>query len=109
MEPKTTNDERMVYLQSHKDKQLLISLTDFFFIEDGMYPDEFELILVVDKDGELSAGCVDKGSRWEEYMPYGVIRQSRGGYLTFDDIIAWKVIDEDSRQNLGVSIKRINE
>ena len=50
-------------------------------------------ILVIDKDGQLSAGCVDKGSAYRTYGPHGVISQSRGGIMFFDDIIAWKPID----------------
>ena len=73
--------------------QIKIALTDFFFIEDGIYPDDFEWILVIDKNGHLSAGCVDKGSAYRTYGSHGVISQSRGGIISFDDIVAWKPID----------------
>lgn len=85
--------ERKAYLENLQREQIKIELTDFFFVEDGIYPDEFELILVIDKEGHLSAGCVDRGSAYRAYGPYGVISQSRGGIMCFDDIIAWKPID----------------
>ena len=93
MEYEIIQQERNAYLETMQRNQIKIELTDFFFIEDGIYPEEFELILVIDKDGHLSAGCVDKGSAYRTYGSYGVISQSRGGIMSFDDIIAWKSID----------------
>ena len=93
MEYEAIQQERKAYLENLQRSQIKIELTDYFFIEDEIYPDEFELILVIDKDGHLSAGCVDKGSAYRTYGSYGVIRQGRGGIITFDNIIAWKPID----------------
>lgn len=88
-----TEERRTAYLQNLDREQIKFSLTDFFFIEDGMYPSEFELVLVIDKHGELSAGCVDNGGYYHKEHPRGVIHQSRGGVIFFEDIIAWKPID----------------
>ena len=85
--------KRKNYLEYDVETQIKIELTDFFFVEDEIYPDEFELILVIDKQGNLSAGCVDKGYQYSENNPHGVICQSRGGVMFFEDIIAWKPID----------------
>ena len=93
MEYEAILQERKAYLENLQRDQIKIELTDFFFVEDEIYPDEFELILVIDKDGHLSAGCVDNGSAYRSYGSCGVIRQGRDGIISFDDIIAWKPID----------------
>ena len=67
------------YLAACKHEQISFVLTDFFFVEDGVYPDDFELVLVVLKDGSLSGGCAERGMEHTKNTPKGVIRQSRGG------------------------------
>lgn len=85
--------KRKNYLEYWVEEQIKLELTDFFFIKDGIYPADFELILVIDQQGKLSAGCVDKGHAYRDGYPHGVIRQSRGGVMYFDNILAWKPID----------------
>ncbi len=92
-EEERINARRAEYLKSITDKQIEITLTDFFFVEDGIYPEEFELVLVIDKQGELSAGCMSIEEYYAKDHPEGLIRQSRGGVIFFEDIIAWKPID----------------
>ena len=35
------------YLAACNHEQISFTLTDFFFVEDGVYPDDFELVLVL--------------------------------------------------------------
>ncbi len=87
-------ERRRKYLANSDRKAIEFMLDDFFFIEDGIYPTDFELVLVVMKDGDLSAGCVDRGSYYTEDNWRGVIRQGRGGIIEYDDILAWKPIEQ---------------
>ena len=61
--------------------------------KDGIYPTDFEVVLVVMKDGDLSGGCVERGSRYTDENWRGVIRQNRGGVIDYEDILAWKPIE----------------
>lgn len=82
------------YLAACNHEQISFTLTDFFFVEDGVYPDDFELVLVVLKDGRLSGGCAERGLEHTKNNPKGVIHQSRGGVIEYEDIIAWKPLEE---------------
>ena len=42
-------------------KDLKVTVTGFTFAEDGNLPEDFEVYLIVLKDGRLSAGCWDTG------------------------------------------------
>jgi len=86
-------EHRAEYLRNLSKEQININLSDFFFVEDGIYPSEFELVLVICKDGTLSAGCASQDPYYKEDNPYGVIRQERSGVIFYNDIIAWKPID----------------
>lgn len=88
------HERREKYLENFDGKQININLTDFFFIKDGMYPAEFEVVLAVMKDGSLTAGCATKGSDYDKEYPKGILRQGRGGVIDFKDILAWKPLEE---------------
>lgn len=86
-------ERRAAYLLDCKREQISFTLKDWFFIEDGIYPTSFELVLVVMKDGSLSGGCVERGSRYTDDNWRGVIHQSRGRVIDYEDILAWKPIE----------------
>ena len=70
-----------------------VTLKGFNYIKDKL-PDDFEVCLIVEKDGHLSAGCWDTGvwSTNHGKIP-GSFRQSRGGVLEFDSVLAWLPIE----------------
>ena len=62
-----------------------IILSGFTFMK-GEKPGEFEVCVIVEKDGHLSAGC------WMN----GVFRQGRGGVIDADNVLAWLPIEKVS-------------
>jgi len=69
-----------------------VTLKGFSFIKDK-FPDDFEVCLIVEKDGKLSAGCWDAG--WStENGKLGCFRQSRGGVIDTEHVLAWLPIEE---------------
>lgn len=71
-----------------------VTLKGFNYIKDRL-PNNFEVCLIVEKDGHLSDGCWDAGLRSTDYgkIP-GSFRQSRGGVLEFDSVLAWLPIEK---------------
>lgn len=71
-----------------------VTLKGFNYIKDRL-PDDFEVCLIVEKDGHLSAGCWDTGLWSTDHgkIP-GSFRQSRGGVLEFDSVLAWLPIEK---------------
>ena len=70
-----------------------VTLKGFNYIKDR-FPDDFEVCLIVEKDGHLSAGCWDTGVWSTENGKPGSFRQSRGGVIEPDDVLAWLPIEE---------------
>ena len=70
-----------------------ITLKGFTFIKDKL-PDDFEVCLIVEQDGHLSAGCWDTGLQSRENGILGCFRQSRGGVIDIDDVLAWLLIEK---------------
>ncbi len=70
-----------------------ITLTGFHFIKD-MLPQDFEVCLIIEKNGHLSAGCWDTGLWSTENGKAGSFRQSRGGVIELDNVLAWLPIEE---------------
>ncbi|MDE6713682.1 MAG: hypothetical protein K2K20_08095 [Lachnospiraceae bacterium] len=76
-------------------KDLKVTLTGFTFAEDGNLPEDFEVYLIVQKDGRLSAGCWDTGlDSCKDGQP-GCFRQSRGGIIRIDEVLAWLPIESE--------------
>lgn len=71
-----------------------VTLKGFNYIKDKL-PDDFEVCLIVGKDGHLSGGCWDTGVWSTDHgkIP-GSFRQSRGGVLEFDSVLAWLPIEK---------------
>ena len=69
-----------------------VTLKGFTFIKDRI-PDDFEVCLIVEKGGNLSVGCWDTGLRSTENGKLGCFRQSRGGVIDADDVLAWLPIE----------------
>lgn len=71
-----------------------VTLKGFNYIKDR-FPNDFEVCLIVEKDGHLSAGCWDTGLWSTDHgkIP-GSFRQSRGGVLEFDSVLAWLPIEK---------------
>ena len=71
-----------------------VTLKGFNYIKDRL-PHDFEVCLIVEKDGHLSAGCWDTGVWSTDHgkIP-GSFRQSRGGVLEFDSVLAWLPIEK---------------
>ena len=70
-----------------------ITLTGFHFIKDVL-PHNFEVCLIIEKNGHLSAGCWDTGLWSTENGKEGSFRQSRGGVIELDNVLAWLPIEE---------------
>ena len=70
-----------------------ITLTGFHFIKDVL-PQDFEVCLIIEKNGHLSAGCWDTGLWSTENGKAGSFRQSRGGVIELDNVLAWLPIEE---------------
>lgn len=70
-----------------------VTLKGFTFIKDRL-PDDFEVCLIIENDGNLSAGCWDTGLRSTENGKPGCFRQSRGGVIDTDDVLAWLPIED---------------
>ena len=71
-----------------------VTLKGFNYTKDRL-PHDFEVCLIVEKDGHLSAGCWDTGLWSTDHgkIP-GSFRQSRGGVLEFDSVLAWLPIEK---------------
>ena len=91
-----------------EEKEFSITLSDFEFRKKGNKPEIFGVYLIVENDGHLSAGC------WSETImyPQGIFRQSRGGIIELEDVIAWLDIekmhvdiDEILKKQEGVKVK----
>lgn len=70
-----------------------VNLKGFNYIRDRL-PDDFEVCLIVEKDGHLSAGCWNMGGQSIKNGQPGIFRQSRGGVIEHDDVLAWLPIEE---------------
>lgn len=70
-----------------------VTLKGFNYIKDS-FPDVFEVCLIVEKDGHLTAGCWDTGLWSTKNGKPGSFRQSRGGVIEPDDVLAWLPIEE---------------
>lgn len=77
----------------NKDGELTLKFKDFHLIEDEL-PDDFEVCLIVLKDGMLTAGCWDTGLHSRENGAPGCFRQSRGMSISIDLVQAWLPIEE---------------
>ena len=79
-----------------------VTLKGFSFIKDKL-PDDFEVCLIVEKDGNLSAGCWDTSVRSTENGKPGCFRQSRGGVIDADYVLAWLPIEKTAIDIKGLS------
>ena len=70
-----------------------VTLKGFNYMKDK-FPDDFEVCLIVEKDGHLSAGCWDTGLWSTENGKPGSFRQSRGGVMEPDYVLAWLPIEK---------------
>lgn len=80
-------------ISAASDNHKQVKLSGFTFIADQL-SDEFEVCLVIENDGHLSAGCWDTGTDYTKDGEPGVFCQSRGGVLEVKDILAWLPIEE---------------
>jgi len=76
-----------------KDCEVTLKFKDFYFVEDEL-PDDFEVCLIVLKDGKLTAGCWDTGLYSRENGALGCFRQSSGMSISLDSVQAWLPIEE---------------
>lgn len=79
-----------------------VTLKGFTFIKDRL-PDDFEVCLIVEKGGNLSAGCWDTGLWSTENGKPGCFRQSRGGVIDVDYVLAWLPIEKTAIDIKGLS------
>lgn len=64
-----------------------VMLSGFTFMKDRE-PEEFEVCVIVERTGHLSAGC------WLKGESAGVFRQGRGGIIGSEHVVAWFPIEE---------------
>ena len=69
---------------------LSVTLSNFILMEEAE-PEEFEVYLLICKDGQMSAGCYTTGTNYQQ----GVFRQSRGGVWEREDIYAILPIENE--------------
>lgn len=77
------------------DLILDIPITKFTDIGDRL-PDDFEVCLIVEKSGRLTAGCWDTGLYARKDGKPGCFKQSRGGAIDIDSVKAWLPIEKYS-------------
>lgn len=77
------------------DLTLDIPITKFTDIGDRL-PDDFEVCLIVEKSGRLTAGCWDTGLYARKDGKPGCFKQSRGGAIDIDCVKAWLPIEKYS-------------
>lgn len=77
-----------------KHDEMSITLSGFKYIEDGFFPEDFEVCLLVLANGSLSAGCWDTGLRSTEGGKPGCFRQSRGASIEVDYVKAWMTLED---------------
>ena len=71
-----------------------VTLKGFNYIKDR-FPNDFEVCLIIEKNGHLSAGCWDTGLRsTDDGKIPGCFRQSRGGFIGLDDVLAFLPIEK---------------
>lgn len=75
-------------------QRLVIELKDFHYVMNGDLPEDFEVCLIVEKDGGLSAGCWDTGINSQSDGQLGAFRLSRGGSISLDSVWAWLPIEQ---------------
>lgn len=80
--------------ECHFHQKLSVELKDFHYVMDGDLPDDFEVCLIVERTGHLSAGCWDTGTLATKDGAPGEFRQSRGGIIDLDYVWAWLPIEE---------------
>lgn len=88
-----------VFAISHYPRE--VTLKGFSFIKDKL-PNNFEVCLIVEKNGNLSAGCWDTGVWSTENGKLGCFRQSRGGVIEADYVLAWLPIE-----NTAIDVKSL--
>lgn len=74
-------------------REVTLKLDDFYFIKEKL-PEEFEMCLIVLRNGKLTAGCWDTGLYSRENGESGAFRQSRGMTISLDSVWAWLPIEE---------------
>lgn len=72
-------------------KDFRITLSNFELKKDGNKPEVFGVYLIIDKRGQLSAGCWTEGTEY----PNGAFRQSRGGSIDLENVIAWIDLEKE--------------
>ena len=70
-----------------------VTLKGFNYIKDR-FPDDFEVCMIIEKNGRLSAGCWETGGRSAENGKPGSFRQGQGGVIECDDVLAWLPIEK---------------
>ena len=82
-----------VFAISNKPGEVM--LKSFTYMKDRI-PDNFEVCLIVEKNGYLSAGCWDTGVWSTDYgkVP-GSFRQSRGDVIFYMDVQTGNILETD--------------
>lgn len=75
--------------------KVVLKLDDFHFIKEEL-PEDFEVCLIVLRNGKLTAGCWDTGLYSRKDGEPGAFRQSRGMTISLDSVWAWLPIEEYS-------------
>lgn len=70
-----------------------VTLKGFNYIKDR-FPDDFEVCMIIEKNGHLSAGCWETGVRSAENGKPGSFWQGHGGVIECDDVLAWLPIEK---------------
>lgn len=74
-------------------RKVTLQLEDFHFIKEEL-PEDFEVCLIVQRNGKLTAGCWDTGLYSRKDGEPGAFRQSRGMTISLDTVWAWLPIEK---------------
>ncbi len=91
----TTNNLTTYDVSATSNKPRDLTINGFIFMKERL-PDDFEVCLIIENDGHLSAGCWDTGTYSTEDGKPGAFRQSRGGVIDAEYVLAWLPIEEAS-------------
>lgn len=73
----------------HPKFSVNLNENDFHYVLDGDLPHDFEVCLIIDRKGRLTACCWDTGLWSTANGAPGAFRQSRGCSIELDCVWAW--------------------
>lgn len=86
--------KRKEYLETSNNPSIEVNLDHFYYVKDGILPEEFESCILISNDKEVMIGNWETGLCAMEVDSRGAWHGQFGHYWGPDDILAWKGITE---------------